>query len=359
MLTVVLASLTTLVFSHIDSLSTPSPVVEKQRPAFLRSLYRFVKDFSSVDTTYVEPQRYNFTAMLQNTNTFEIYTLGYDDGPSIRFAPQPSIRLGPYFGWRWIFLGYTIDLTHLKGGDTKQDWSLSLYSNQVGVDFFYRKSGDSYRIADIELKSMSNVDALRGADFRGVHSSVVGGNLYYIFNHRRFSYPAAYSQTNIQRRSAGSPLIGIGYTHHTLSIDWDALRTLVAQRMGEKEAAQMPAELGTSRIGYTDVSLSAGYAYNWVFAYGWLCNLSLSGALAYKQASSGDSEQVSSVFSKFNLRNFNFDGVARLGVIYNTMRWYAGASSIFHMYNYHRKPFSISNSFGYVNFYIGYNFGLR
>lgn len=34
---------------------------------------------------------------------------------------------------------------------------------------------------------------------------------YYTFNHRRFSYPAAFTQSYIQRRSAGSWLAGISY----------------------------------------------------------------------------------------------------------------------------------------------------
>ena len=61
---------------------------------------------------------------------------------------------------------------------------------------------------------------LEGMSFDGVESTVKGFNIYYIFNHRRFSYPAAFSQSTTQRKSAGSPLIGIGYTKHTLKFDW-------------------------------------------------------------------------------------------------------------------------------------------
>ena len=49
-----------------DSLS-----VKPERRGFLKRLghgmYEFVKDFSRVDTNYVEPQHYNYTVMLQNT----------------------------------------------------------------------------------------------------------------------------------------------------------------------------------------------------------------------------------------------------------------------------------------------------
>ena len=77
-------------------------------------LYEFVKEFSRIDTAYIEPQHYNYTVMLQNTNTYEVYRLSTEHGNSVTFAPKPSVKLGPYLGWRWVFLGYTFDLNHLS-----------------------------------------------------------------------------------------------------------------------------------------------------------------------------------------------------------------------------------------------------
>jgi len=77
-----------------------------------------LKRFNEIDSLYIEPQKYNFTFMLQNTNTYESYTISNENGTSVKFSPDMSFRLGPYFGWRWIFLGYTIDFSHL-GSDKK------------------------------------------------------------------------------------------------------------------------------------------------------------------------------------------------------------------------------------------------
>ena len=79
-----------------------------EEPLFKRvinGLYSFVKDFSRVDTTYIEPQHYNFQVMLQNTNTYEVYRLQTKNGVGLTLAPRPTYKLGPYVGWRWIFLG--------------------------------------------------------------------------------------------------------------------------------------------------------------------------------------------------------------------------------------------------------------
>ncbi len=330
------------------------------RNPILNALYQFVKEFSRVDTDYVEPQHYNFTVMIQNTNTYEVYYLANKAKQGIGFSPKPSMKVGPYVGWRWVFLGYTVDLTHLGSSDKKQDFNLSLYSNQIGVDLFYRKSGDDYTITSLNLGKNIDTHAIKGASFDGFHSSITGGNLYYIFNHRKFSYPAAYSQSTVQRRTAGSPMLGIGYTRHSLEIDWQKLGAIMEQRIGPQYGqAAIDSSMMFSKVKYTDYSFSGGYGINWVFAHDWLFNASLMGSLSYKRSTSDVKQRSSDFFRDFDFKNFNIDGVLRLGLVWNNTRWYAGMSSIFHAYNYRKDQFRTNNIFGSVNIYFGYNFGRR
>ena len=75
-------------------------------------LRRTVRGFDRLDTTFIEPQHYIFTVMLQATNNYDIYTLrsAAPNVQSITFSPDMNLRLGPYFGWKWFFLGYTFEL---------------------------------------------------------------------------------------------------------------------------------------------------------------------------------------------------------------------------------------------------------
>lgn len=65
-----------IMLSQTDSIATTdsiTPAVAVQpRKGFLQRLRKMVRSFSYIDTSYIEPQAYNFTVMLQNTNTFEI-----------------------------------------------------------------------------------------------------------------------------------------------------------------------------------------------------------------------------------------------------------------------------------------------
>lgn len=345
---------------HVDSIQNEA--VQDKPGAFKRlghRLYEFVKDFSRVDTNYVEPQHYNYTVMLQNTNTYEMYRLTTDNGNSFTFSPKPSIKLGPYVGWRWIFLGYTIDLNHLSSENKKKEFDLSLYSSQIGVDLFYRHTGDDFRIRKAYLGENVDTKALKNVSYDGVSASIVGFDLYYIFNHKKFSYPAAFSQSTVQKRSCGSPMVGIGYTRHSLSVDWEKMTKLVTDRLGQDVADTNLGPIGESgKVKYTDISISGGYGYNFVFAPRWLFASSLSIALAYKKTIS-DVEESAFSFRDFSIRNFNIDGVGRFGVVWNNNKWYVGANTILHSYNYNKKRFSTNNIFGSVNIYVGVNFGKR
>ena len=114
-----------------------------------------------------------------------------------------------------------------------------------------------------------------------------------------------------------------------------------------------------NKVRYTSYSISGGYAYNWVFARNWLFAASLSVALAYKR-STGDLHYK----SEFSLRDFKFgdvniDGVGRFGIVWNNTKFYAGASTILHSYNYRKSQFSTNNVFGSLNFYFGINIGRK
>lgn len=327
---------------------------------FMARLGQLLENFSAVDTTFVEPQRYNFAAMLQNTNTYERYTVTQaEDGVELQLSPAPSYRVGPYFGWRWLFLGYTIDLTHLKGSNRKTEFTLSLYSSRVGIDLFYRKTGNDFKIKYMQAAGRDLTSLLQNAPYGGLTASIKGFNVYYILNHKKFSYPAAFSQSTVQRKSAGSALVGMGYTRHGLHIDWKALKQITAERMGVDTAEQLwKDDAGNSQVAYTDYSLWGGYAYNWVPARYWLLAASLSVGISYKHTA-GSYRDMEGTRSGFNIGNMNFDGVGRFGVVYNNMRWFAGMSTVVHTYNYKKKEFSTNSTFGYLNFYIGFNFGKR
>lgn len=315
-----------------------------------RKIRREVKDFNAIDTTYISPNLYNLAFMLEHSTWYEHYQLGNNSGSQsqrLNFSPTLGTKLGIYFGWRWIFLGYTFDVEDLFGDNKnkpkKKEMSLNIYSSKFGIDLYYRKTGSDFKLRSHEGFNL-NTPPFRNLHFDGLQSSIKGLNAYWIFNHRKFSYPAAYSQSTNQRRSAGSFMAGFSYSQHRISFD--------AGKLPPAILGQLSYGLRFDNIKYSDYSLGFGYGYNWVFAKNWVSNLSLLPGIGYKKSRIDDHDFKSESW----IKDINFDLITRAGIVYNNAKYFVGASLVLHTYDYRKPNLSVTNSFGTLRIYAGFNF---
>ena len=312
-----------------------------------------IRGFDRLEDEYIEPNHYEFTVMAQITRTYENFILS-SNGQSLRLAPDGQTKIGPYFGWRWFFFGYTFDIKNIgfSQNGLRKEFDISIYSSQVGVDLFYRRTGTDYKIRDAKLGDEIDNRIFEGLPFAGVNVGMTGVSAYYIFNHGRFSYPAAFAQSTCQKISCGSWLAGAGFTTNTLDMDYDELERALNERMGGGVELEVDSGLLFKDVRYNDFMLSGGYAYNWVFAKNWLFCASAQLAACYKTSYG----KVADEKKGFDFGKFNIDGIGRFGLVYNNTRFYMGASFILRTNNYHTSRFTANNVFGSFNAYIGYNF---
>lgn len=347
-------------------LSTSAFATDADTTSVRRSLVSKMMDGVSrlfdVDTTYVEPNHYKFQVYLTNNYSYEVYRLTDNNGNTIQFEPKPTMKIGPYICWNIAVLGWTIDVLHLNDRSKRKEFDLSFSTQPLAIDLFYRMSGDEYTIKDININGI-DTRKMENAPFHGLESSVVGLNMYYIFNNNKFSHPSAFNMSTRQKRSAGSPLAGIGFTRHSLNIDWNDLDRIAQDRIGQTVMDKMHHSLQFEKVTYTDLSISGGYGYNWVFARNLLVAASLSVALSHKRSISESTHGFDALgesidFTDFKFSDLTLDGTGRLGFVWNNDRWFAGANVIMHTYNYSRQNFYTNNIFGSVNIYAGLNFGV-
>lgn len=156
--------------------------------------------------------------------------------------------------YRGIGIGLAINPAKWKGVYKDYELNLNYYSSKLSLDFSYQRSeslkGDIHR--DDRLESMEAGD---------ITLKVVNLAGYYTFNHRRFSFPAAFTQSYIQRRSAGSWLAGISYQGGSI----ETTDHLKAKNPNAPEA----------RIYIGHVGIGGGYGYNWVLGKKWLLHFSM------------------------------------------------------------------------------------
>ena len=327
--------------SEPDTLQTSAAVATKKSNFFRRTV-DFINRQLEQDTSYVAPSKYVFSLKPEYKFGYEHYRFATKDKTqSITLNPASHNKIGLHLGWKWIFISYNFTLGESQ---PEFDFELNLYKSRIGIELFYRKRNDGFSIKSIKgfydnEQPLDNYNR----EFNGLTSSQIGGNIFYVFNYKKFSFPAAYSRSASQRRSAGSFILGVSYKEQMLTFD----HTKFDPRITE----QMSTELQFKKIDYKDFSINFGYSYNWVFAKNFLANISVSPSIGYKNTSF----RFITNHKEF-MSNINIDLISRMALVYNNDRFYAGASIVSHTYTYNETSLSILNSFGYIKVYAGINF---
>ena len=209
------------------------------------------------DTNYVVRPEGRLTLKLrlsQSGNSFHAKGTvnGIHSKADLRTSNKTTISVGATY--RGISAALAVNPAKLGGFYNDYEMNLNYYSSRLSLDASYQRSGTL--AGDIERDNGNG--RLESGDVTMKMLNVAG---YYVFNHRHFSYPAAFTQSYVQRRSAGSWLAGISYQGGSIETT-DELK------------ARVPNSPDT-RIYIGHFGIGGGYAYNWVLRKKWLIHFSM------------------------------------------------------------------------------------
>lgn len=208
--------------------------------------------------------------------------------------------------YRGLSAAVALNPAKMSGTYKDYEFNLNYYSSRISLDFSYQRSesltGDVNREDRGEQPMESGDLTLKVVNFAG----------YYAFNHRHFSYPAAFNQSYIQRRSAGSWLAGISYQGG------------IIETRDELKARNPNAPTVSIDVGH--VGIGGGYAYNWVLGQKWLIHFSLLPTFVVynRNKMTVNGERKEAQHMRFNMI-FN----ERAAIVYNfSPRYFAGATLV-------------------------------
>lgn len=210
---------------------------------------RYYRNKGNLDTAYViRPQtKWTITGRL-NVSGSDIKTDGTRDGVPFTSSMKAERKTTLSLGVSYLGLSLSASLNPAKLAGRYSDYELTFmsYGKRFGFDITYQAAKNftgSYSTSGQERVELP-------ADILSLKTLNV--NTYFVFNSRKFSFPAAFSQSYIQRRSAGSFLLAIS-----------------AQGQYADATGDFPMKLQVGNIG-----VGAGYGYNYVPGRGWLLHLS-------------------------------------------------------------------------------------
>lgn len=268
------ASAMTLLFRRMKQPVVPGCIVAAVLPAFVvpasgQKAFRLNHLVDSVltakywradiDTCYITRPRTKWTLMGRlNVSGARIKNEGMQHGQHFASELQADYKSTLCAGVSYLGMSASFALNPAKMLGKYRDYELNFrsYGKTFGYDIAYQ---DAHNFKGWHEAGGMRQDITTTEDMFKLRTLNVSA--YYVFNHRRFSYPAALAHSYIQRRSAGSFLLAAsGQGQH-----------------GEVKGEQTETGDGRQPMSFklTNVAIGAGYAYNYVPGKEWLLHLSV------------------------------------------------------------------------------------
>ena len=274
-------------------------VIRPIRPWTIKLRYDLKRTYFSTDDLY-DNQRYK-------------YYFENDFNSSIGFSVN-------YQGLS-ISLSFNPQKFSSKNNDT--EFNLNYYNNKWGFDISYsnvRRFRGSNEFIDLFTDKKES--------WGNTHLKGYSANIYYVFNNKKFSYPAAFNHTWIQKRSAGSFITGISVYTGKADVDLSIF--------DEEWARRLRYMIDEVRMKY--FSINFGYAYNFVPSRHWLLHASfVPGIMLWKDYTADivafDINSNGVPYTPYSTERWpkritDFSGTLRLGVTHFWDRYFLGATVV-------------------------------
>lgn len=292
---------------------------------FCMKVYRWADHtFNSYDTDYVQGTGRRWKIRLLSDNWVDSYYINPGKKIPIRMMSDPYPNLGVYLQYMAVSLGYSVDLSNIIGKHSphhkKFEYSFNCARFNVEGHYWNNKGGTYIRT----FAGYNNGHLIKKG-FDGVNLEDFGVYGYFFFNNRKFSYGAAYNFSKFQRKSAGSAVIGIGYSNINVDIDFN--------RLPKDLMPYLTIRPDRYKFHYQSFYLLSGYSFNWVITSKLLFNISAFPGIGlnstYADSSSGQAHQIAMNIKgrsslTYNMKDFFICAVAKIDG-----NWYISGSNAF------------------------------
>ncbi len=341
---------------------------ETHARGFWRALKNWVDsaDIKGCDTTYLHLPKEGFIGYTNVYLTGAIGFLNYDQAytqngtvnVSGNLDTQVSTLFSANIAYRGWGLSYSKDFSNL--GDN--EWSFCSYGQRYGLELRLHNSYSFNGLLDIDgASNRENLEVKADA----CHQRTQLGNLYYVFNCKRFSLPAAMSHTIIQKKSSGSWLAILNYRHSRTIFNDEELSFLIGSNLLQEGTT---GNAMFKKLSQTQVSIGGGYAHNFVFDKGhYLLHLSAMPMLSvwhrnrrYYDVTIQDSN--SQVLQEASIgvamsQKIAFNGTLHASFVYNFSRYVTGVMAFANVDTFPEKDkFSLYTFDWSSRFFFGVRF---
>lgn len=247
-----------------------------QWPRFMRfclGIYHWGDQFfNGFDTTYVVGTGRRWKVRLTTDMWSDSYTMKVGDSKPIQMLSHSVVHSGAYLQFMAVSIGYQIDMTNVIGNRPIDNRRLTFGfgCGLFNFDMTYSENnGGTYlrRFADYNEGHSIN------EYFPGLKMNSFEADLYFFFNHRKYSQVAAYGFGRYQKKHAGSVILGASYLAQDIQMDFSQLP--------ETLKGELPVRNIKFGFNYYNYNILIGYGHNWPVHNHLLFNLTTLPAIGF------------------------------------------------------------------------------
>lgn len=232
-------------FLQIEEVPIPPIQTTERRKNWINRLLDRADRFfmKNVDPNYLMLPQHRFRIAISGDwgsvyTSMKCYDMPYYESVNMTFGSNVAPKLGLVFSYRNTNIGYSVDL--FRG---YSNFKFSILQNGFGIELFRRKT--TFSSGAIESSGTGGKLEVGSGDIATTTFFLSG---YVALNRRKFSMPAAFNASFIQRKSAGSALIVADFIYSRMALLSDAL----ISRTG-----------GVNEMELYQIAIGAGYGYNY------------------------------------------------------------------------------------------------
>ena len=310
-----------------------------------------------IDTNYIEAYKDELTVRAYIARKQNRYWLSTGLGnPWLKYNTNDNLILGLGYTYNFLTLNLGVKMPFINRDD-------DIYGKSKYVDLQAHTILRSY-IIDFYLQwnkgyYMSNPEDLipdwdpdGPYPMRGdMRTHILGLNIQYLFNAKRFSYKASFLQNEFQKKSAGSPIAGI-------EAYWMLGMTDSVMVGGYIPSAGFMEDQPFNQVDISNIGVNGGYTYTFV----WKEKLFLS--LSTVLGLSGAYNQVHFTENSTTINSgitFGYSNTSRISLGFNNKKNYVGLSYT-HFYMSNMSPGYkdwYTYGTGYIRFNVVRRFNLK
>lgn len=166
------------------------------------------------DSSYITDLSDSLAVRIYGINKFNGFSIRDNElGQEVDYSPNRNLNFGLGINYKWFGFGIAVNFPFLNNDNDKYgktsrfDAQTHIFTRKLLIDFYGNFYNGFYiKNPNVYLPNWDNTMNYPQRQDVGVFS--LGGSVLYILKHHKYSARAAFVQTEIQKKSAGSFLVG-------------------------------------------------------------------------------------------------------------------------------------------------------